>query len=60
MLAAIAAVGFEGRVLDKAPEPKDATVAQLVVSELPEPLRAIFEQAAIDGKLVLVDIHGPG
>jgi copper chaperone CopZ len=59
MLQAIAEAGFEGRTVEA---PEGGAVAGITVNPagLPGPVREAFERAREHGRLVLVDVHGPG
>jgi hypothetical protein len=60
MLAAIEEAGFEGRPVDGPATAPAREGVRLDVSVLPETLRAAFARAKEQGRLVLVDVHGPG
>jgi len=60
MLSAISELGFTGKVVDEPAEAAAVPGVRVDVKSLPQPLKDTFERAAKDGRLVIVDIHGPG
>ena len=59
ILESIDEIGFSGTKLDGPPKATETIVIQLVVSELPDELRQVFERAGTENRLILIDIHGP-
>jgi copper chaperone CopZ len=59
MLKAIADTGFKGRQVE-GPEDGDTAGVSVDPAALPDVVRAVFEHAMERGRLVLVDVHGPG
>lgn len=60
MLAVIEKEGFEGKVVERTGDIEESKAVTIDLATIGEKLKTIFDKAAAEGKLVLVDIHGPG
>ena len=60
MLEAIKGAEFSGKVVDSIPTREKTTGTTLDLNQMPARVQDLFEQAAKEGKLVLIDVHGPG
>jgi hypothetical protein len=60
MLSAIKEAGFTGKVVDAPAAPVAKPGVRVDVAALPRTVREVFERAGEMGRLVLVDVHGPG
>jgi hypothetical protein len=60
MLAAIADAGFTGTAVDPPAPATESKAVSVDVAALPQRVREAFQRAKERGRLVLVDVHGPG
>lgn len=60
MLNAIDEAGFTGKVVDEPAAAEAQPGVQVDLEALPQAIREVFERAKENGRLVIMDIHGPG
>ncbi|MCF6228164.1 MAG: hypothetical protein L3J82_05790 [Planctomycetes bacterium] len=60
MLAVIKKEGFKGKVVERTDDIEEVKAVTIDLATVGKKLKTIFDKAAAEGKLVLVDIHGPG